>query len=114
MNSKRFVIKETKSFAKEFDKKVGSKEREILHQYLADNPKAGVLLKGGLRKLRWAKQGGGKSGGVRIIYYYWRDDKPLFLLTLFAKNEKENINAAELKELILLVDRIKTMEGDKK
>jgi hypothetical protein len=100
-------IKETKSFAKAFDKQVGRKERDKLHQHLAENPTVGVLLKGGLRKLRWAKAGGGKRGGVRIIYYYWREDKPLYLLNLFAKNEKDNISAEELKELGILAQHLK-------
>ena len=108
------VIKETKSFAKEFDKQVGSSQRDVLHRYLIENPKAGVLLKGGLRKIRWAKHGGGKSGGVRIIYYFWHAEKPIYLLTLFAKNEKENISGAELKELIALSNKIKKIEGDVK
>ncbi|MBY6239538.1 type II toxin-antitoxin system RelE/ParE family toxin [Vibrio harveyi] len=50
---------------------------------------------GGVRKLRWAKEGGGKSGGVRVIYYYHSEDIPLFMLSLFGKNEKANLSKAE-------------------
>ena len=50
---------------------------------------------GGVRKLRWAKEGGGKSGGVRVIYYYHNEDIPLFMLSLFGKNEKANLSKAE-------------------
>ena len=43
---------------------------------------------GGIRKLRWSAQGKGKSGGVRVIYYYYNKSIPLFLLTVFGKGEK--------------------------
>jgi hypothetical protein len=57
-------------------------------------PKAGVLIQGtgGIRKLRWARTGQGKSGGVRVIYYFHSEIMPLYLLTLFGKNEKANIS----------------------
>lgn len=65
--------------------------------YLAGHPKAGVLMQGtgGVRKLRWAREGGGKSGGVRVIYYYHSETIPLFLLSIFGKNEKANLSKAE-------------------
>ena len=47
---------------------------------------------GGIRKLRWAKSGEGKSGGVRVIYYFHSESMPLFLLSLFGKNEKANLS----------------------
>ncbi|MGF1764744.1 type II toxin-antitoxin system RelE/ParE family toxin, partial [Aliivibrio kagoshimensis] len=47
---------------------------------------------GGVRKLRWAKEGGGKSAGVRVVYYYNNEDVPLFMLSLFGKNEKANLS----------------------
>nr|WP_243748879.1 type II toxin-antitoxin system RelE/ParE family toxin [Pseudomaricurvus alcaniphilus] len=54
---------------------------------------------GGIRKLRWSAQGKGKSGGVRIIYYFHDGTMPLFLLTVFGKGEKANISKAERNEL---------------
>jgi hypothetical protein len=61
------------------------------------HPNAGVLIQGagGIRKLRWARSGGGKSGGVRVIYYYHSEGMPLYLLTIFGKNEKANISMEE-------------------
>ena len=61
------------------------------------HPKAGVLIQGtgGIRKLRWARGGGGKSGGVRVIYYFHSLEIPLYLLTLFGKNERATISMAE-------------------
>jgi len=54
---------------------------------------------GGIRKLRWASGGKGKSGGVRVIYYYHNESIPLFLLTIFGKGEKANLSKAERNEL---------------
>jgi hypothetical protein len=50
---------------------------------------------GEIRKLRWAKSGGGKSGGVRVVYYFHNESMPLFLLSLFGKNEKANLSHSE-------------------
>ena len=58
---------------------------------------------GGIRKLRWSRQGGGKSGGVRVIYYFRNENMPLYLLTIFGKGEKANLSKAERNELAKLV-----------
>ena len=65
------------------------------------HPNAGVLIQGagGIRKLRWARSGRGKSGGVRVIYYFHNEEMPLYLLALFAKNERSNISMEEKKVL---------------
>jgi len=57
-----------------------------------------------VRKLRWGRGGQGKSGGVRVIYYFHSEAMPLYLLTLFAKNERANIIKAERNDLAKLVD----------
>jgi len=69
---------------------------------LAANPEAGVSLGGGLRKVRIARKGGGKSGGYRVLHFYREERIPLFLLTAFAKNERANITPKEQAELIAL------------
>ena len=93
----------------EFIRRVGSllsdTERQELIIHLVTFPKAGVVLAGtgGIRKLRWARQGMGKSGGVRVIYYFHNEQMPLYLLTVFGKNEKDNLSKAERNELAKLV-----------
>ena len=54
---------------------------------------------GGYRKARWGRTGGGKSGGVRVIYYLMVRPDLIFLADLYAKNEKENLTHAERNEL---------------
>ena len=46
----------------------------------------------------------GKSGGVRVIYYVHNEAMPLYLLTIFAKNERANLSEAERNELAGLVN----------
>jgi hypothetical protein len=79
-------------------------ERAELVDYLAANPDAGISLGGGLRKLRFARQGAGKSGGYRSIHFYRPSVGPVILLALFAKNEKANLTATELAALLKLGD----------
>ena len=86
-------------------------ERESLVSYLAANPLAGVLLGGGLRKVRFARDGGGKSGGFRTIHYYTPDVGPVFLLTMFAKNEKSNLTAKETAYLVSVGETLAATYG---
>jgi hypothetical protein len=76
--------------------------------YLAAHPKAGDLMEGtgGVRKLRWGRGAQGKSGGVRVIYYVHSEAMPLYLLTLFAKNERANLSKAERNDLAELVSQL--------
>ncbi|GBE13700.1 toxin HigB-2 [bacterium BMS3Bbin14] len=68
---------------------------------LAARPEQGKIIpgSGGLRKIRWAVKGRGKRGGTRIIYYWQREEGEIWLLTIYAKNEAENIPAHILKKL---------------
>ena len=80
-------------------------ERKSIIDYLAAHPRAGDIMEGtgGIRKIRWARGGRGKSSGVRVIYYYHDERIPLYLLTVFGKNEKPNISKFERNELAKLV-----------
>ncbi len=99
------TIAEMPEFIHRLERLLSDVERQILIEYLAANPKIGVIMQGigGVRKLRWARQGSGKSGGVRIIYYFHDENMPLYLLTVFGKSEQENLSKAERNELAKLV-----------
>ena len=45
---------------------------------------------GGVRKARWRRQGKGKSGGVRVIYYYWVAGSKAYMLSVCAKSEQSD------------------------
>ena len=72
-------------------------ERDMVVSIVAADPAAGAIMPGtgGCRKLRVRKPGKGKSGGYRVITYYAGENFPTFLLTVFGKNEKDNLTRAE-------------------
>ncbi len=72
-----------------------------LASFLAEHPEKGDLIPdtGGIRKLRWAREGQGKSTGYRIIYYFYSEKKPLFVITMYGKNEKSNLSQSEKNEM---------------
>lgn len=76
-------------------------ERMALVWFVASNPEAGSIIPetGGVRKLRWALQGRGKRGGARVIYYYHSENLPIFLLDIYAKNERVNLTKADCHEI---------------
>ncbi len=76
-------------------------ERAEFASFIALNPDAGTVIRGsgGVRKVRWAREGTGKSGGVRVVYLARNEAGEVFLLTLYAKSESENISVNTLKEI---------------
>ena len=95
------TVVETPSFLRDAKKLLDDEERESLVNYLSSSPHAGDLIKGtgGIRKIRWAREDTGKSGAYRVIYFFHSMEIPLFVLNIFAKNEKANISQAERNEL---------------
>jgi hypothetical protein len=88
-------------------------ERASLVIYLAANPEAGVSLGGGLRKVRVPRDGGGKSGGYRTIYVFGGVHLPIFVITVFAKNEKANLTKAEQAAAVQLSKSLIATYGDR-
>jgi len=103
------TVAETPEYVRCAEKLLSAADRMEVVEYLAANPKAGDLMQGtgGVRKLRWGRAGRGKSGGVRVIYYFHSDAMPLYLLTVFGKNERANLSKAERNELAGLVRMLK-------
>ena len=87
---------------------LSDQEKADLIDYLAEHPNAGALIPGigGIRKLRWAQTGRGKSGGLRVIYYFHSEMMPLYLLTVFGKNEKANLSKEERNNLAKAVKEL--------
>ena len=72
-------------------------ERLAIVTWLAANPNAGDVIEGtgGARKLRFAGKAKGKSGGYRVITFYAGPEIPVFLMNVFAKNEKTDLTPKE-------------------
>ncbi len=95
------VFIETSAFTKRVMGYLTDDEYLGLQMFLLERPDAGQVVQGtgGVRKLRWAMTSRGKSGGLRVIYY-WRVSKDeIWLLTMYSKNERENISSHILKQI---------------
>ena len=108
------TVAETPEYLRCAARLLSAADRSAIVVFLAAHPKAGDLMQGtgGIRKLRWGRDGRGKSGGVRIIYYHHSVALPLYLLTVFGKNEKANLGKAERNELAKLVAFLKSTAGN--
>jgi hypothetical protein len=105
MTSALYTIVETRPFIQDAKSRLTDEERIGLINMIAADPTCGVVMEGtgGIRKVRFATQGRGKSGGVRVIYYFYNETLPIFLLAIFAKNEKTNLSRAEQNALAKFV-----------
>ena len=95
------TVVESPTFQKLWPRYWDEDERAEFASFIALNPEAGsvVLGSGGVRKVRWVREGTGKSGGVRVIYLARNEAGEVYLLTLYAKSESENISLGTLKEI---------------
>lgn len=80
---------------------------------VAADPEVGDVMQGtgGVRKVRLAGRGKGKSGGYRVVYFYGGGDIPVFLLTVFGKDEKANLTQGERNALRSLTRTLKESLG---
>ena len=90
------------TFVKQAKAIMSHEERSAIVDYVAANPESGVPLGGGLRKVRVAREGSGKSGGYRTLFVFGGAHIPLFLVGVFAKNVKDNLSKAELAHVVQL------------
>jgi len=67
-------------------------------------PEQGPIIRGsGLRKVRWAKRGAGKRGGLRVIYYWAPAERAFYMLYAYAKSEQGDLTPAQTRVLVRLV-----------
>jgi len=82
---------------------LADEEYRSLQYLLAQNPELGDMMPGtgGFRKLRWAdkRRGKGRRGGLRIIYYYFSSEQQIWLMTLYGKDEADDLAPAEKRAL---------------
>lgn len=90
-------------------------EREAFVDFIARNPESGDLIPetGGVRKVRWQRQGMGKRGGARVVYFYHDAQMPIFLLLVYAKAQRENMTPDEKKQVRALSTALKQSYGRK-
>jgi hypothetical protein len=85
-------------------------ERQRIVDAIAADPLQGDEIRGsgGVRKIRFAGRGKGKSGGYRVVTAYFGANAPVYLIALLSKGERANFSAAEIagfKDLTALIAR---------
>lgn len=111
------VFKETSVFTRQIKDLLSDDEYKEFQQHLVEMPTAGPVIKdtGGCRKVRWALQNnnGGKSGGMRAIYYWIRDEHQIYLLLAYEKSSQDTLSSKQKKILKALVrDELQVKEND--
>lgn len=104
------IFIETRHFTKLLSDYLSDDEYRGLQAYLIQKPDAGDIVRGsgGIRKVRWSREGGGKSGGVRVIYYWEKSESEIWMLTIYAKSERATISGPDLKRIWEAIDRAKS------
>jgi mRNA-degrading endonuclease RelE of RelBE toxin-antitoxin system len=92
---------ETSLFTAQLARYLSDDEYRELQAHLLARPDAGALIRGsgGIRKARWGAGGRGKSGGVRVIYYWASAAAQIYLLTIYGKSEQADIDKATLRRI---------------
>lgn len=100
-------IIETPVFTKKINSLLTDEEYRNLQNELILNAEKGKVIRGsgGLRKIRWAISGRGKSAGARIIYYWILKKDTILMLLVYSKNEQDDLTSSQLKILKSLVEK---------
>ena len=96
-----FSVIETRLFTRLVQEYLSDEDYSRLQSQLIENPEAGAVIRGsgGVRKLRWAAAGRGKSGGYRVIYFVRRSNGIIWMLTMYPKNVADSIPGHVLKQI---------------
>ncbi|MFA6015443.1 MAG: type II toxin-antitoxin system RelE/ParE family toxin [Gallionellaceae bacterium] len=102
------IFIETPTFTRLVSALLEDDEYSKLQEELVKRPDVGDLIKdgGGIRKLRWKRAGTGKSGGIRVIYYWITDDDQILMLVAYPKSTKDNLTDKETAVLRKLVKEL--------
>jgi hypothetical protein len=101
------VIIETPIFTRRIQELISDEEYRLLQTHLVNRPDVGKVISesGGMRKLRWSAKGHGKSGGIRVIYYWFVSQEVILLLYAYQKSEQEDLTSGQLRQLRKIVER---------
>lgn len=100
------IIIETSLFTRRVFKLLKDEQYRELQAELVVDPTKGAIIRGsgGIRKLRWETEGRGKSGGVRVIYYWATIQSIVLMLLIYSKNEQDDLTPNQLKILRSIVE----------
>ena len=99
---------ETPTFTRQVLALLSDEDYRLLQSSLVEDPELGDLIRGGggIRKMRHAVQGRGKSGGVRAIYYWISEQHQIYMLLMYPKSSKDDLSD---KETAILRDLVKEL-----
>jgi len=99
----------TTTYERAARKLLSAEEREAMERAILARPMDASVIpgSGGIRKARWAASGRGKRGHVRTIYFHLGEMSTIYLLTIYAKAEREDLRPADLKAWAKLVAAIR-------
>jgi hypothetical protein len=112
MSTRPVTVAETVVFMRQAADLWSEDERLVFVDFIARNPEAGDVIPGtgGVRKIRWRREGSGKRGGVRVIYFYYGSNLPLYLLMIYAKAMQEDLSPEAKRAVTALVARLKEIK----
>ena len=98
----------TRTYERAIRKLLAEEARAELEAAIVATPDAAPVIRGtgGIRKLRWAGSGRGKRGGIRAIYFWRSDPGAIYMLTAYAKAERDDLSPADRKALARVVATI--------
>lgn len=99
MSPSLHVVAELPQFLRDVEAvNLSEAEHQAIINTIAANPRQGdeIRASGGVRKVRFAGRGKGKSGGYRVVTAYFGPNAPVYLLALLSKGERGNFTAAEI------------------
>jgi mRNA-degrading endonuclease RelE of RelBE toxin-antitoxin system len=104
------TVVETPVFMRRAAKLLSEDEYAALIVLLASDPEVGDEIVGtsGVRKVRYGASGRGKSGGFRVVYYFYDRDTPVYALLIYGKNEHEDLTAEQRKAVTAFAAAIKS------
>ncbi len=104
------TVVETEQYRRSIRGLLTEEENAEFISYISRHPDSGTIISGtgGVRKVRWSAKGKGKSGGVRIIYYHYSSDIPLYLILAYGKSDQDNLTAGEKRKMKSLAAGLKT------
>lgn len=113
MTNRLLTVAETQLFIRQAADVWNDAERNAFIDFIAANPEEGDMIPdtGGIRKIRWSRQGSGKRGGVRVIYFYHDPAMPLYLLMVYAKARQGDLSPDEKRRVQSLVTALKQSHG---
>lgn len=109
MLTRPIVVAHTDLFLRQAAALWNEDEHEAFVNFIAMNADLGDVVPGlgGIRKIRWAREGMGKRGGARVIYFFYDEGAPIYLLQVYAKGAKSDLNPNEKKALQLAARTLK-------